>query len=301
VRTSRVNFESSGETLAGLLRLPEAAEPPFPVVVQGPGWMGLAGTESYEPYHRALTDAGFAVLAFDYRGFGDSRGDATVLDPSGQVQDWLAANEFCAENPALDTERLGVFGTGGTGGGNAIEVAAWDRRVRAMVAQVPIAEGEGWLRRGRSAEEWESFRTRVAAEPDRMVVPRTELTITSGDRAGWKRDVEGRVPERVRLASADALIQYRPIDGVGRIAPRATMIVAVENDDVTPTEHARRLFDAAGEPKRLVLQRGTTHYRAYADYGDVVTPMIVDWFERHVLDRTSDERVEPVVLVGSPS
>jgi uncharacterized protein len=295
-----VRFGSAGSTLAGLLRLPDGAAAPYPVVVQGPGWLGLAGTRSYVPYHEAFTAAGFAVLAFDYRGFGASEGDATVVDPAAQVDDWLAAVGFCAALPELDVQRLAVFGSGGTGGGNAIEVAARDGRVRAVVAQVPIADGEDWLRRQRTAEQWLTFRAQVAEDPDRMVLARGELTVGVGDRAGWKRDVDGRVPERLRLASAEALFRYRPLDVVGRIAPRATMIVAVEDDDVTPTDHARRLFEAAGHPKRLVLQRGTTHYRAYADHRHAVLPMMVRWFERHVLGRAggADPHADAVVTVG---
>jgi uncharacterized protein len=298
---SSVRFGAAGSTVAGLLRLPDGAAPPYPVVVQGPGWLGLAGTRSYVPYHEAFTSAGFAVLAFDYRGFGASEGDATVADPGAQVEDWLAAVAFCATRPELDVQRLAVFGSGGTGGGNAIEVAARDGRVRAVVAQVPIADGEDWLRRQRTAEQWLTFRAQVAEDPDRMVLARGELTIGGGDRAGWKRDVDGRVPERVRLSSAEARFRYRPLDVVGRIAPRATMIVGVEDDDVTPTDHARRLFEAAGHPKRLVLQRGTTHYRAYADHRHAVLPMMVRWFERHVLGRAdgADPDADAVVTVGT--
>jgi dipeptidyl aminopeptidase/acylaminoacyl peptidase len=299
MRESVVEFGSSGATLAGILRLPDAGELPYPVVVQGPGWLGLADTQSYVPYHEAFTDAGLAVLVFDYRGFGDSDGDATVIDPAMQVDDWCAAIEFCGRHPGLDAERLGVFGSGGTGGGNAIEVAARDGRARAVVAQVPVADGEDWLRRQRTAEQWRAFRAQVAEDPGRMVLARGELTIGGGDRAGWKRDVDGRVPERVTLASAAALFRYRPLDVVGRIAPRATMIVAVENDDVTPTDHAKRLFEATGQPKRLVLQRGTTHYRAYADHRHVVLPMMVRWFERHVLGRADGVDPDAVITVGT--
>jgi pimeloyl-ACP methyl ester carboxylesterase len=288
--------------LAGLLRLPAGGAPPYPVVVQGPGWLGLAGTRSYVPYHEAFTAAGFAVLVFDYRGFGSSEGDATVIDPAAQVDDWLAAVAFCATRSELDVQRLGVFGSGGTGAGNAIAVAARDERVGAVVAQVPIADGEDWLRRQRSAEHWRAFRAQVAQDPDRMVLARGELTIGTADRAGWKRDVDDRVPERVKLASAAALFRYRPLDLVGRIAPRATMVVAVEDDDVTPTDHARRLFEVAGQPKRLVLQRGTTHYRAYADHRHLVLPMMVRWFERHVLGHAdgADPDADAVVTVGVP-
>jgi uncharacterized protein len=296
---SRVRFGAPGAPLAGLLRLPRAGRPPYPVLVQGPGWLGLADSRSYLPYHEAFTAAGFAVLVFDYRGFGDSDGDATVLDPAAQVQDWLGAVAYCAEHPALDAGRLGVFGSGATGAGNALEVAARDGRVRAVVAQVPIADGGDWLRRQRSAEAWRSFRAQVQEHPDRLVRARGELVITGGDRAGWKQDVEGRVPELVALASAEALIRYRPIDAVGRIAPRATMVVAVEDDEVTPTDHALALFEAAGEPKRLVLQRGTTHYRAYVDNRHVVVPMMVRWYERYLLGRVDVVDHGAVVTVGT--
>jgi uncharacterized protein len=292
-------FTSAGSALAGLLWFPNGGAPPYPVIVQGPGWLGLADTRSYVPYHEAFTAAGFAVLVFDYRGFGASEGNPTIVDPTAQVEDWLAAVAFCATRPDLDIGRLGVFGSGGTGGGNAIEVAARDARVLAVVAQVPIADGEDWLRRQRSAEQWQAFCAQVAEDPDRMVLARGELTIGGRDRAGWKRDVDGRVPLRVRLASAQALFRYRPLDVVGQIAPRATMIVAVEDDEVTPTDHSRRLFEAAGQPRCLVLQRGTTHYRAYADHRHSVVPMMVQWFQRHVLGRPDDADPDAVVTVGT--
>jgi hypothetical protein len=31
-----------------------------------------------------------------------------------------------------------------------------------------------------------------------------------------------------------------------------------------------------------VVQTGTTHYAAYAQYRDVVNPLIVEWFERYL-------------------
>jgi predicted alpha/beta hydrolase len=60
------------------------------VVEFGSSGATLAGTQSYVPYHEAFTDAGLAVLVFDYRGFGDCDGDATVIDPAMQVDDYWA-------------------------------------------------------------------------------------------------------------------------------------------------------------------------------------------------------------------
>jgi hypothetical protein len=61
------------------------------------------------------------------------------------------------------------------------------------------------------------------------------------------------------------------------------MLISVERDAVTPEDHARALYDAAGAPKRLVVQTGTTHYAAYAQYRDVVNPLIVGWFGRYLV------------------
>jgi hypothetical protein len=61
------------------------------------------------------------------------------------------------------------------------------------------------------------------------------------------------------------------------------MIICVEGDATTPEDHSYALYERAGGPKRLVVQTGTTHYAAYAQYRDVVNPLIVEWFERHVV------------------
>jgi fermentation-respiration switch protein FrsA (DUF1100 family) len=86
---------------------------------------------------------------------------------------------------------------------------------------------------------------------------------------------------------------YRPIDLVDRIAPRALMVIAVENDATTPEDHAIALYEAAGPPKKLLMQTGTTHYAAYAQYREVVNPLIVEWFERHLTSGEVHVREEP--------
>ncbi len=94
-----VRFYSGGVRLAGTLKLPETGSAPYPAVVQGPGWLGLRGAKLYHPYHEALLAAGIAVLVFDYRGFGDSEGDASYLDPMTQVADWSAAVTYLETRP----------------------------------------------------------------------------------------------------------------------------------------------------------------------------------------------------------
>jgi dipeptidyl aminopeptidase/acylaminoacyl peptidase len=288
-----VTFHSAGQRLAGTLKRPDHGAPPFPAVVQGPGWMGLRSARLYVPYHEALIAGGFAVLVFDYRGFGDSDGSADYLDPMAQVEDVRAAVTFLQTRDEIDPRRIGVFGSGGTGGGNAVVAAALDERISATVAQVPIADGRDWLHRMRREHEWLEFLERVRLDREQRVTtgrgesvaPRDGLMIPTPERSatGIKKDVDERVPARVLLASAEAIMAYRPIDVVDRIAPRALMLICVEGDATTPEDHSFALFERAGSPKRLVIQTGTSHYAAYERYRDVVNPMIVEWFSTHLV------------------
>jgi dipeptidyl aminopeptidase/acylaminoacyl peptidase len=263
-----------------------------PAVVQGPGWLGLRDAKLYAPYHAALLEAGIAVLVFDYRGFGDSEGDATYLDPRSQVEDYRSAATYLETRPEVDARRLGAFGSGGTGGGNAVMAAGLDSRFRAMVSQVPIADGRDWLHRMRREHEWLEFLEDVRQDRlerartggGRLVSPRDGIMVPTPERRTTtvKADVDQRVPGEVALASVDAILEYRPIDAVDRISPRAAMFICVENDATTPEDHSYALYERAGPPKRLVVQTGTTHYAAYAQYREVVAPLIAEWFERYL-------------------
>jgi pimeloyl-ACP methyl ester carboxylesterase len=290
-----LSFHSVGCRLAATLKLPAgaSAEHPGAAVVQGPGWLGLRDARLYEPYHEALLGAGIGILTFDYRGFGDSEGDATLLDPAAQVEDIRNAVTFLVTRPEIDPRRIGAFGSGGTGGGNAVMAAGLDERIRAVVSQVPVADGRDWLHRMRREHEWLEFLDRVAEDRRRrttsgrseLVAPVDGIMVPTPERRKTtvKSDVDTRVPSLVQLASADAILAYRPIDVVDRIAPRAAMFICVERDATTPEDHAVALYERAGAPKRLVIQTGTTHYAAYATYRNLVNPLIVDWFVRHLL------------------
>lgn len=293
--TEQVRFYSHGAALAGTLMLPDGAtdESPVAVVVQGPGWLGLRDAKLYTPYHDALLAAGIAVFVFDYRGFGDSEGDATYLDPRLQVEDYRSAATYLETRPDIDPRRIGAFGSGGTGGGNAVMAAGLDTRFKAMVAQVAIADGRDWLRRMRREHEWLEFLEelrldrleRVRHGKGAMVAPRDGIMVRTPERkvTQVKSDVDHRIPELVALASAEAIFEYQPIAVVDRIAPRASMFICVEDDWTTPEDHTYALYAKAGGPKRLVVQTGTTHYGAYAQYRDIVAPLIAEWFSTHLV------------------
>lgn len=289
MRELNVEFYSEGVRLAGILRLPDG-DGVFPGIVQGPGWLGLKDAKLYLPYHEALTAAGFAVLIFDYRGFGDSDGDRGIISPRNQLEDLINAVTYLQARDEVDDDRIGVFGSGGTGGGNAVLLAAHDRRVQCAVSQVPVADGEDWLHRMRREYEWYEFldrldqdrRTRVLTGKGELVHPREEIMVPTPERrqTSVKKDVDGKIPDSVPLSAADEILAYRPIDVVDRV--KNLMIIAVEQDATTPTDHAIALYERAADPKLLVLQRHTTHYAAYGEHGEAVIPKIVDWFTQHM-------------------
>ena len=97
VKTQTVEFHSEGARLRGFLHRPDAEAGRLPFIVQGPGWLGLADAKLYRPYHQAFTDAGFAVLIFDYRGFGESEGDRGTISPDWQLRDWRNAIAYMRE------------------------------------------------------------------------------------------------------------------------------------------------------------------------------------------------------------
>ncbi|HEX6026687.1 MAG TPA: alpha/beta fold hydrolase [Solirubrobacter sp.] len=290
MQSTAVEFFSEGERIAALWRTPDGADGPLRAIVQGPGWLGLKDAKLYVRYHEALTDDGFGVLIFDYRGFGDS-GGARELSPRRQLEDLRNAVTYLETREDVDADAIGAFGTGGTGGGNAILLAATDPRIRAVVSQVPVADGRDWLHRMRSESDWLAFlksldedrRTRVLTGQGRRVHPREEIMVPTAERRTTtvKADVDDRIPTDVSLAAADEILDYRPLDAAQRLTT-PLLVIAVEDDATTPTDHAVALYEAARGPRRLVMQRHTTHYAAYDRYWETVTPLIVDWFDRYV-------------------
>ena len=316
MRQENVEFFSEGVKLRGFLRLPDRVDQPVPGIVQGPGWLGLAGAKTYEPWHQGLTAAGFAVLAFDYRGFGDSDGERGWVKPDWQLADILSAITFLETRSEIDARRLGTYGIGGTGGGNAIMAAAVDERIRCVAAQSVVADGRDWLHRMRREYEWVDYLRRVEADRRRWVVegtgekvdPRQDLMLETPERReiAPKRDVDVRMPTEFYLRSADDIMRYRPIDYVARLAPRAALLMtSVQDDVVTPADHAFALYERAGAPKKLIHQTDTTHYRSYTQNYPALMPLIVDWYSRYLkaapLEARETAPSEEIVYLQRPA
>lgn len=296
MRTERVEFYSGLGPAAGLVRgywhTPDTGGGRLPAIVQGPGWFGLATAKGYRRYHEGLTAAGFGILVIDYRGFGDSEGERGLLSPAMQLEDLVSAVTYLTTRDDVGHETIGAYATGGTGGGNVVLLADADPRVRAVVSQVPVADGRDWLHRMRTEHEWLAFlagleqdrKERVSKGTGRLVNPHDELMVQTPERrsVGFKSDVDREVPPAVPLAIAEPLLSYRPAEAAARLAT-PLLVIAVDGDATTPTDHATAIYEAARGPKKLLLQRNSGHYTAYAQYADIVISEMVAWFRRYLV------------------
>lgn len=133
-------FEVDGTPVEGWFFTPTTTSGPVPVVVVGMG-LGYVKSAGAEAYARRFAEAGYAVLAFDYRSFGGSGGEPRqVLSVRRQLEDWDAALAHARTLPGVDADRVVVWGTS-FGGGHALTLARRHPELAAAIAQCPFTDG----------------------------------------------------------------------------------------------------------------------------------------------------------------
>jgi pimeloyl-ACP methyl ester carboxylesterase len=126
-----------GLALAAALYLPVGTGP-FPAVVLSHA--GAADKEAWGVTPWLLQAAGYATLAYDFRGHGGSQGE---LDPPSAATDLRTALAYLRTHPAVDTRRIALVGAS-MGGMASVIVGGEDLAVRAVVAisSPPDAAGQ---------------------------------------------------------------------------------------------------------------------------------------------------------------
>lgn len=151
-KPSRYGFATRGlrfgddDACRGHLYTPDRPDD-APVVVLAPG-AGLAWRPTLEATAERFAERGYAVLAFDHRGFGNS-GESRLLDPDRQRADLDAAIDVARDAPEVNGRRLALWGMD-LSAGTALAAAAESRAVDAVIARFPVARGAallpGWVR-----------------------------------------------------------------------------------------------------------------------------------------------------------
>lgn len=262
-------FFSGGLRLDADLHLPESGESAAPVVIACSGYQGQKVIQP-ERFARGLVPLGYAVLTFDYRGFGDSEGERGRLVPQEWAEDIRAGVDRLSGLDEVDTSRLGLIGWG-LGGGVVVAEAADDPRVRAVACLNGIADGFRSTRNMHDDTSWARLLSRVEADrARRTTLGRSEITDPWDIvRLDLDTSTQGYVSEElyktpgfgsgVTLESADYLLRFSPAEVVGRISPRHLLIVHGSHNGLHKPIEAETLYERAGQPKRLEILEGHGH------------------------------------------
>ncbi len=140
VRQVDVEFRSGDEVCRAWFFSPERTEEPRPCIVMGHGF-GLTRHCGLLELALAFARAGYAVLLFDYRGFGDSGSEPRqLISIRKQLADWAAALAYARARSEVDSTRIVSWGYS-LGAGHALTAASRDATVAAAVSVVPMFDG----------------------------------------------------------------------------------------------------------------------------------------------------------------
>jgi uncharacterized protein len=293
-----IEFDAEGVTLRGWLYRPDdAGDNPLPTVVMAHGFSAVK--EMYlDAYAERFAEAGLAALVFDNRNFGASDGEPRQeIDPWAQVRDYRHAITFAGQLPNVRRDAIGVWGSSYSGG-HVLVVGAIDRRVRAVVSQVPLISGWRNVLRLVRADLVAQFRSLFDAdrearyqgkEPEMVPVvnddPLGPAALPTPDSFEWFTATgQSRAPSwrnEVTLRSVELLTEYEPGVYIERISPTPLMMVVGAADHLTVADEALAAFGRAMEPKQLVLLPGG-HFDAYTSDFDTSASEAAGWFVRHL-------------------
>jgi uncharacterized protein len=293
---SDVEFDAEGVTLRGWLYRPDGVEVP-PIVVMAHGFSAVK--EMYlDAYAERFASSGLAALVFDNRNFGASDGEPRQeIDPWAQVRDYRHAITYARQLPGIAADRIGVWGSSYSGG-HVLVVGAIDRRVRAVVAQVPLISGWRNVLRLVRADLVSQYRAMFDADrearaagkaPEVVPVvnddPLGPAALPTPDSFEWFTETgRTRAPawrNEVTLRSVEMLTEYEPGTYIGRVSPTPLLMVVGAADHLTVADEALAAFNQASEPKRLVLLPGG-HFDAYTTDFDTAAGAAADWFGKHL-------------------
>lgn len=271
------------------------------------GGCGVTKEPGTDLFARRFQDAGYAVLAFDYRRLGGSGGrPRQIVRIREQLADWQAAIGFAATLPGLDPTRLAVWGFS-VSGGHVLRVAAANPDLAAAIAQTPTADGPAATRNAARHQKplallrltgrgildalgglvgRQPLLVPLAGEPGTVAVLTTPDSL-DGDRAlnpdnrypDWQQAVAARSALRVGL--------YRP----GRYASRVRcplLVLACDQDRSALPGPAVRA--AAGAPRGELVRLPGGHYAPFLEGHERAVEAQLSFLRRHLPDRAAAGR-----------
>jgi fermentation-respiration switch protein FrsA (DUF1100 family) len=249
-------------------------------------------------YAERFQKAGFVTLVFDFRFLGASDGEPRGRIVSfDQQADYRNAITWLTQQPGVDPERIGVWGTSYSGG-HVLHLAAFDRRIKAVVAQVPTIDpvrqivhrsgedgfasllGQLTADRARRLEDPSVSYIKVVGAPGEVAA----LGVPDAYEAMMRNAADA--PSWVNTLTLDSLenyVEYLPTARIERISPTPLLMVLAEEDSLIPAVLIREAFERAGEPKKLIAYP-CGHFDVYEKepwFTQVVGSM-VEWYTTYL-------------------
>jgi fermentation-respiration switch protein FrsA (DUF1100 family) len=262
-------------------------------------------------FAKRFHEAGFDVVAFDYRRIGESSGQPRqVLPVRDQLADWQAAIAFASALPGVDPARLAVWGFSASGG-HIFPVAARNPQLAAAIAQTPNANN---LAASRNAARHQKplamlrFTARgvidalgsLAGRRPLLVPlagqPGTVALLTTPDaRDGDKALNPGnRYPDWQQAVAARSALRlgfYRP----GRYASRVRcplLVLVCDQDQSALAGPAVRAAQRA--PRAEIVRMPGGHYAPFLGGHQQAAEAELSFLRRHMLGQAPADRRAPV-------
>lgn len=267
----RARFRSDDTECVGWLYRPDRPVD-APVVVMAPGFAAERRWGLPE-YAERLAERGYAVYLFDYRGFGDSLGEPRgLVSPKRQVADLRAAITAVRGLDGVDADRLALWGVS-LSAGHAVQVAAEDTGVDAVVGVAPLLDGRSLVLSGGVVT---GLKRVLAGVRDRLqsialgnhTLPVADDTggtaafVQPGARAGFEgllsRDDEwdNELPARSFLS----LLRYRPVGKAGDVTC-PTLLLGGTRDEIASVDAAASAAEKM--PDATFVRLPTDHFGVY--------------------------------------
>lgn len=299
LRRQKVRFPSGSTECAAWYYPGKSARGTATACVVMAGGFGVTKEPGTDRFARAFASAGLGVLAFDYRGLGESGGEPRLVQRLGeQLADWDAALAYAATLPGVDPQRLAVWGFSSSGG-HVFRVAARHPELAAAIAQSPNVDGRAATRNamryqrppallrllGRSLLD--ALGGLFGREPLLVPLagpPGTVALLTTPDAVDGGRilDPDGRYPDWQQMIAARSTLwlgSYRP--GLAASAVTGPLLVVACDDDCSALA-APAVAAAERAPRGELLRLPGGHYAPFlAAHEDAVAAELA-FLHRHL-------------------
>ena len=277
----QVEFVSEGATLRGRLYRPANATVDAPAIVMAHGFSVLSAW--LEDFAADFAHAGFAVLVFDHRNFGDSDGEPRYgFDTLLQIRGYRDAITFLENQPGIDNQKIAAWGESASS--LVVQfIGVFDDRVRAVIAFTPVCGNSNTIFDS-SDEKFDLLRANWS-NLDLSTVPTRELAvrfcrlhegegpvIVEGNAAvsyaTWMRKkYTSNWSNQVFVLQRKLESQFNEQRLPAKYLKVPTLFVVATDDEVPLCELAtnRRCFDLIDAPKELTEITGGHFGLAYRD------------------------------------